>query len=486
MNAACAPIRGADVACGGLSSSTISARDADLAGGTKMADVGLQAAPTQRPAHLGIDRSSENGSCGSDGDMILPPSILGTSYGGGPERRRRLHPRITVGTGYWTSCSRPRAQLPARGALVQSSAPSSRRRYMIDNRWLRHLPLGNGKTPELRRGCSEEWPHADVDPRFDRARRRSQTLGGAVLRKRYYTDGVWRPYKRDHPGALSGQAKPSDWGYGRIAPVGRRSRVSRGSGVHAGSGGGAYGLGAFPWGQGVKRGGSAAVSGDSACSMAGPNERTVSSQPALGIRPLVRSRARTTTRGRLPRHPPRPRRRSRRPRPRGKKSRAVPCSGRTDRPRLDIKKESEKRRTTGRARASARPARVLLVGSSGRGPRAATSGATGNPTRHVPLCDSSPPFSGLRGDHPSQPRYRPDAIAPSAAVCVQRGRRPCTPGPFGPSTEGPSELISSVSHVSRLGGTTKERFRSAGLRTGGTSGAGPRRPGRGRGDGYRK
>jgi arabinofuranan 3-O-arabinosyltransferase len=83
------------------------------------------------------------------------------------------------------------------------------------------------------------------------------TLEG-VLRKRYYYGRGLASYKRDHPGALSGQAKAAIGAYGRHwRRLAAQPSIAVGAVFMRGLEAGAYGLGAFVGARGQKSGSAA-------------------------------------------------------------------------------------------------------------------------------------------------------------------------------------------------------------------------------------
>ena len=120
----------------------------------------------------------ENGSCRSAA-LVLPPSILERAMGAAQNVDGVFIPEITVGTGYWTSCRALERSCCTEELLVQSPLPGQAPLH-DGYRRLRDISLGHGG----RRAQVEDArgrPHADVDSRLDRARRRSDDTGRGPL-----------------------------------------------------------------------------------------------------------------------------------------------------------------------------------------------------------------------------------------------------------------------------------------------------------------
>jgi len=210
----------------------------------ELADVAIQAGPERSAQrNLGIERSTGDWVMWIDGDMVLPPSILERAMEAARNADGVFIPEITVGTGYWTRCRALERSCCTEELLVQSPR-LVRRPYMVDTGGF-VTSLSGTEDAELRTrmledACTLTWiPDLIV---HDEGR---MTLSG-VLRKRYYYGRGLASYKRDHPGALSVQAKAAIGAYRRhwrrlVAQPGLAMGVVLMRGLEAG----AYGLGAF-------------------------------------------------------------------------------------------------------------------------------------------------------------------------------------------------------------------------------------------------
>lgn len=179
----------------------------------KLADIAVQAGPERSAQrNLGIDRSTGDWVMWIDGDMELPPSILERAINAASNADGVFIPERTVGMGYWTHCRALERSCCIEEILVQSPR-LVRRQYMIESGGFLTSLTGTEdaelRTRMLEDGCTLTWiPDLII---HDEGR---ITLIG-VLRKRYYYGRGLASYKRDHPGALAGQAKAAVGAYGR-------------------------------------------------------------------------------------------------------------------------------------------------------------------------------------------------------------------------------------------------------------------------------
>jgi len=210
----------------------------------ELTDVAVQAGPERSAQrNLGIDRSSGEWVMWIDGDMVLPPSILERAMQAAENADGVFIPEITVGAGYWTSCRALERSCCTEELLVQSPR-LVRRRYMMDTGGF-VTSLSGTEDAELRTRMLEDGRTLTWIPDLIVHDEGRMTLGG-VLRKRYYYGRGLASYKRDHPGALSGQAKAAMGAYGRHwRRLAAQPSIAVGAVFMRALEAGAYGLGAF-------------------------------------------------------------------------------------------------------------------------------------------------------------------------------------------------------------------------------------------------
>ena len=446
----------------------------------------IQAGPERSAQrNLGIERSAGDWVMWIDGDMVLPPSILERAMEAARNADGVFIPEITVGTGYWTRCRALERSCCTEELLVQSPR-LVKRPYMVDTGGF-VTSLSGTEDAELRTrmledACTLTWiPDLIV---HDEGR---MTLGG-VLRKRYYYGRGLASYKRDHPGALSVQAKAAIGAYGRHwRRLGRTASLADGRRVDAGVGGGRIRIGCIrgcptaPGGnRGVIRGHSGADPLSDSC------RGSAQSPPATsGRRPFVRSRARSDSVEVIPSIPTAPKATAERPLATGKKSsRAV--FGTDWRPRFDMRKESEKRCTIGASQRKRQPGMRLLGGLVRREQGGGNGRHDGLSGRASPLGDSWP-RSRRQGGRPSRPKSRRGATeAPMRRLWLCRRIHTRLGQTGGDRRPAQFDLFGDVGVAARRG-TAEGAIRSAGLKQAvDQSGPGPRWSRRSRGDGCRE
>ncbi|HEV2361703.1 MAG TPA: glycosyltransferase [Acidimicrobiales bacterium] len=181
----------------------------------ELAHVAIQAGPERSAQrNLGVEKSSGEWVLWIDADMELPVTILERAM----EALARedgdavFIPEVTVGDGYWTRCRALERSCCTEEMLVQSPR-LLRRRYLLDTGGFL-TTLSGTEDAELRTrmiddGCTMvRIPDLII---HDEGRLSLPF----ILRKRFYYGRGLVSYRRDHPGALGGQASAAVWAYAR-------------------------------------------------------------------------------------------------------------------------------------------------------------------------------------------------------------------------------------------------------------------------------
>ncbi len=172
----------------------------------RMADSVLQRGPERSAQrNAGIARARGEFVLWIDADMMLPPDVVERAVGVALRERAVgvFIPEVTVGDGFWTRC-RALERKCYLGELMVESPRLARREYLVATggfvEWLAGTEDAELRMRMLRDGVV--LARTDAVIVHDEGR---LSLGGIARKRFYYGRGLTR-YRREHPGAMAGQA----------------------------------------------------------------------------------------------------------------------------------------------------------------------------------------------------------------------------------------------------------------------------------------